>query len=391
MGKNLKGKECGNGIFQRKDGYYIARHFDKTGKRLERYFKTLPEAKNWLVDIQYEDKHDLMVVSSDITVDEWFIFWKDNLICDLSPNTKRNYSERYTANIKPLLGRIPISKVKPMHCKAVLNNMDEQYSGSTIRQTYITMGTIFKSALMNDLIIKHPMNGVKYTKPVKAVDNFKYLTIEEEQIFLEAAKKSHNYRQYLLLLETGLRTSEMIGLTWDSINWTDRSLTINKSLEYRYKQSFWRAGPPKTRHSYRTIPLTTKAYELLKSCYEERYIRKEDDELSTVLEYIDIRTGEKKHMLMQNLVFINWRTGKPIKNSSYDTHMYKLCDDAGIKRFCMHALRHTYATRAIERGIQPKVLQKLLGHASIKTTMDRYVHVTNESLRNAVLQFEGGF
>ena len=253
------------------------------------------------------------------------------------------------------------------------------------------MGTIFKSALMNDLIIKHPMNGVKYTKPVKAVDNFKYLTIEEEQIFLEAAKKSHNYRQYLLLLETGLRTSEMIGLTWDSINWTDRSLTINKSLEYRYKQSFWRAGPPKTRHSYRTIPLTTKAYELLKSCYEERYIRKEDDELSTVLEYIDIRTGEKKHMLMQNLVFINWRTGKPIKNSSYDTHMYKLCDDAGIKRFCMHALRHTYATRAIERGIQPKVLQKLLGHASIKTTMDRYVHVTNESLRNAVLQFEGGF
>lgn len=391
MGKNLKGKECGNGIFQRKDGYYIARHFDKTGKRLERYFKTLPEAKNWLVDIQYEDKHDLMVVSSDITVDEWFIFWKDNLICDLSPNTKRNYSERYTANIKPLLGRIPISKVKPMHCKAVLNNMDERYSGSTIRQTYITMGTIFKSALMNDLIIKHPMNGVKYTKPVKAVDNFKYLTIEEEQIFLEAAKKSHNYRQYLLLLETGLRTSEMIGLTWDSINWTDRSLTINKSLEYRYKQSFWRAGPPKTRHSYRTIPLTTKAYELLKSCYEERYIRKEDDELSTVLEYIDIRTGEKKHMLMQNLVFINWRTGKPIKNSSYDTHMYKLCDDAGIKRFCMHALRHTYATRAIERGIQPKVLQKLLGHASIKTTMDRYVHVTNESLRNAVLQFEGGF
>lgn len=391
MGKNLKGKECGNGIFQRKDGYYVARHVDKTGKRIERYFKTLPEAKNWLVDIQYEDKHDLMLISSDITVDEWFIFWKNNLICDLSPNTKRNYSERYTANIKPLLGGIPISKVKPMHCKAVLNNMDERYAGSTIRQTYITMGTIFKSALMNDLIIKHPMNGVKYTKPVKAVDNFKYLTIEEERIFLEAAKKSHNYRQYLLLLETGLRTSEMIGLTWDSINWTDRSLTISKSLEYRYKQSFWRAGPPKTRHSYRTIPLTTKAYEILKSCYEERNIRKEDDELSTVLDYIDVRTGEKKHMLMQNLVFINWRTGKPIKNSSYDTHLYKLCDDAGIKRFCMHALRHTYATRAIERGIQPKVLQKLLGHASIKTTMDRYVHVTNESLRNAVLQFEGGF
>ena len=54
----------------------------------------------------------------------------------------------------------------------------------------------------------------------------------------------------------------------------------------------------------------------------------------------------------------------------------------------MHALRHTYATRAIERGVMPKVLQKLLGHASIKTTMDRYVHVTDASLSNAVKQFE---
>ena len=91
---------------------------------------------------------------------------------------------------------------------------------------------------------------------------------------------------------------------------------------------------------------------------------------------------------MHDLVFVNWRTGEPAKNSSYDTHLYKLCDEAGIKRFCMHALRHTYATRAIERSVQPKVLQQLLGHASIKTTMDRYVHVTDGSLVNAIRQFQ---
>ena len=93
---------------------------------------------------------------------------------------------------------------------------------------------------------------------------------------------------------------------------------------------------------------------------------------------------------MRDLVFINWRTGELAKNSSYDTHLYKLCDEAGIEKFCMHALRHTYATRAIECGVQPKVPQKLLGHASIKTTMDRYVHVTSESLDQAVRQFESG-
>ena len=109
-------------------------------------------------------------------------------------------------------------------------------------------------------------------------------------------------------------------------------LTINKTFEFQHKQKDWRAGPPKT----------------------------------------------------NDLIFINWRTGEPAKNSSYDTHLYKLCDEAGIKRFCMHALRHTYATRAIESGMQPKVLQKLLGHASIQTTMDRYVHVTNDSMLKAV-------
>ena len=91
---------------------------------------------------------------------------------------------------------------------------------------------------------------------------------------------------------------------------------------------------------------------------------------------------------MKDLIFINYRTGEPAKNSSYDTHLYKLCDEAGIKRFCMHALRHTYATRAIEGGMQPKVLQKLLGHKSIKTTMDRYVHVTDDSMASAIRQFE---
>lgn len=163
---------------------------------------------------------------------------------------------------------------------------------------------------------------------------------------------------------------------------------MSKGLEHRHSQGYWRAGPPKTKKRYRTIPLTEKTYEILKSCYDERSSRKEAELLSQVLEYTDSRTGEQKCLVMRDLVFVNWRTGEPAKNSSYDTHLYKLCDEAGMKRFCMHALRHTCATRAIERGMQPNVLQQLLGHASIKTTMDRYVHVTDESLVNAIRQFE---
>ena len=388
MGKNLKGKECGKGICQRKDGLYTARFVNKRGVRQEKFFSTIPEARNWLDDARYADKHDNVFVPSDMTVDTWFDYWIKNIVGDLAPNTLRNYRERYKFNIQPIIGGMLLSDVKPMHCKMVLNQMDNDYAGSTIRQTYICMGTILKSALMNDLIVRHPMNGVRYTKPVRAVNDIKYLTLEEQEKFMEVAKRSHNYYQYALLLETGLRTGELVGLTWDAIDWKKRTLTVNKTLEYRHKQGYWRAGPPKTQQSYRTIPLTNKAYEILEKVYANVRYRKEADTLSQTLEYMDGRTGEKSTLVMSDLVFINWRTGEPAKNSSYDTHLYKLCDEAKIKRFCMHALRHTYATRAIESGMQPKVLQKLLGHASIKTTMDRYVHVTEDSLLKAIRQFE---
>lgn len=286
----------------------------KDGSRREKHFATLPEARNWLADAQYEDKHNTVIVSSDITVDEWFDYWMENLICGLAPNTRRNYRERYVQNNQPVIGNMLMSDVKPMHCKVVLNRMEADYAGSTIKQTYIAMGTMFRAAVSNDIIDKHPMDGVRYTKPVRAVSDIHFLTVKEQNKFLEAAKRSHNYRQYALLLET--------------------------------------------------------------------------ETLTNVLEYLDRRTGETKYLVMKDLVFINFRTGEPAKNSSYDTHLYKLCDEAGIGRFCMHALRHTYATRAIEAGMQPKVLQQLLGHASIKTTMDRYVHVTDDSLTQAVRQFE---
>lgn len=187
MGKNLKGKECGKGIYQRKDGLFSARFVNMQGKRQEKCFSTVQEARNWLEKAKYEDKHSNVFVPADMTVDEWFEYWINYIVGDLAPNTRRNYRERYKRNIQPVIGGMKLSDVKPLHCKMVLNNMDEDYAGSTIRQTFIAMGTLFKSALMNDLIAKHPMDGVRYTKPIRAVNDINFLTVEEQQKFLEVA------------------------------------------------------------------------------------------------------------------------------------------------------------------------------------------------------------
>ena len=389
MGKNLKGKELGKGIGQRKDGLYYARCTNKSGQRLEKCFQDLKEARNWQKEQQYRQVHpEIKSAPPKMTVNEWFDFWQTNLLTGLAPNTVRNYRERYEKNAKALLGKLLLTEVRPMHCKAVFNGMTGTYAGSTIRQAYIALGAMFKAAKENGLIEKHPMDGVRFDSPITAVDEIHFLTVSEQKAFLEIAKHSHNYAQYALILETGLRTGEVIGLTWDVIDWENHTLTVNKTMEFRHKQHEWRAGPPKTKKSYRTIPLTDTAYQILRDLYLGREYRKEAPELDKELTYIDRRTAKQAKLHMRDLVFINYRTGMPAKNSSYDTHLYKLCDKAGIEHFCMHALRHTYATRAIESGMQPKGLQKLLGHASIKTTMDRYVHVTDDSMFQAVRQFQ---
>lgn len=403
MGKSKTGKALPKGICQRKDGMYSARYLNGFGKRVEKHFNLLSDAKQWLENERYEDNllrsgskevvitPDGKILDGNCTVDEWHQYWLDHIVNQLAANTIRNYRERYKQNAKSIIGHLRLRDVKPLHCQAVFQNMETAYQVSTIKQTYITLGTMFKSARLNGLIDRHPMDGVRFSKPMCDPKDIHYLSVDEQKKFLQVAVSSQNYEVYRLILETGLRTGEVIGLTWDSIDWKARTLTVSKVMEFRHNHHEWRAGPPKTRSGYRTIPLTQTAYDLLLELYENRETRKESASLrSTALEYSDSRNGRKYLLQMKDLVFVNRRTGNPNKNSSYDTHLYKLCDKAGIGHFCMHALRHTYATRAIECGVPPKTLQKLLGHANLSTTMDRYVHVTDDSLWQAVHQFEAG-
>lgn len=368
MGKNLKGKELGKGLSQRKDGKYSARFVTGAGKRLECYFSTLQEAKYWLEEAKYNDRHGNIAASSGMTVEAWFNYWITEIKAKtVRPNTIRNYTDRYKKNIHPVIGSMVISEVKPIHCQKILNLMEKEYAGSTIYQALIALYNLFDSALENDIINKNPVTrSVK--SPKKIEKKTRVLTIEEQTAFLEVAKNYKNYEQYMFILQTGCRTGEMIGLKWSDVDFKNRMITIERSMEYRYSVGEWRIGPPKSKSGYRKIPMTDVCYELLRNLREKR-------------KQMTVISLEHK-----DFVFLN-RKGTPTKNSTYDAHISKLTKKAGIENFSMHTLRHTFATRCIEAGMRPKTLQSILGHSSINITMNLYVHVTDEASKEEMEKF----
>lgn len=360
MGKDLKGKELGEGIYQQSNGTYCARFVDKFGKRKSKRSKKLQEVKQWLVDTRYIDEHSDLEHASNMTVDYWFEYWISIKEKTVRPNTVRNYKERYHINIKKVIGKKLLTEVKPLHCQLIFSNMaDEGYRTSTIYQTRIALYNMLEFAKENDIIIHNPCKKSVKSDMGKPSEKKEALSVDIQKQFLESAKGQSYENQYRFILQTGLRTGELVGLKWNDIDFEEKTLKIERSMEYRYTTGAWRVGEPKSKSGYRTIPLTDEAIRILKSQKAKNQI----------IKYIPDEWAEQ--------VFL-CRKGEPVKNSTYDTALFKICDKANIKRFSMHVLRHTFATRCIEGGMLPKTLQKILGHSNIGITMNLYVHITEE-------------
>ena len=360
MGKDLKGKELGEGIVQRANGTYQARFVDKFGKRRQKKSKKLQEVRQWLADATYIDKHSDLDQAGDMLVDAWFEYWIGIKKQTVRPNTVRNYTERYERNIKCVIGSKLLTDVKPIHCQRIFSKMAEEgYKTTTIYQTRIALYNMLEFAKENDVLINNPCKKSVKSDMGKPSEKKEALTIDVQKKFLEAVVGYSYENQYRFVLQTGLRTGELAGLKWSDIDFKNRTMKIERTMEYRYSVGEWRVGPPKSKSGYRTIPLTDEAIRILEN--------------------------QKAKNKSLKLVPIEWsdtvflcRKGTPVKNSTYDTGLFKYCDRIGIPRFSMHVLRHTFATRCIEGGMKPKTLQKILGHSNIGITMNLYVHITED-------------
>lgn len=304
-----------------------------------------------------------------MTVNAWFDFWITEVKEKTTKiNTVRNYKERYIRNIKDVIGNMVISEVKPLNCQMVLNQMLDKYKSSTINQCRITMSNPFLYAVENFII---PYNLViKSVKcPKKDKTKVRFLTLDEQKKFLEVANGTSKFDQFAFILETGLRTGELIGLRWEDVDFKQRTINIQRSVYYKYDSAEFVVGEPKSEAGYRTIPLTQTAYNILLN-------RRKEAEQRKIF-----------NLMYNNYVFLN-KNGNLCKNSAYDEVLYHLADKAGMKRFSMHTLRHTFATRAVEANMNPKALQVILGHSNVSLTMGLYVHVTEDEKIKQMKKFE---
>ena len=366
MGRNLKGKELGEGIYQQANGTYCARFIDRFGKRKSKRSKKLQEVRQWLADATYINEHSDIEQATNMMVDAWFEYWIDVKKKTVRPNTVRNYTERYNKNIQKIIGRKILTEVKPIHCQKIFTDMAEEgYKTSTIYQTRIAHLNMLEFAKENEVILSNPCKKSVKSDMGKPSQKKEALTIDIQKKFIEYAKGQSYENQFRFILQTGLRTGELVGLKWEDIDFSKKAIRIQRSMEYRYSVGEWRIGEPKSKAGYRTIPLTDETIRILTEQKEKnKNIKKIQEE-------------------WYEFIFLS-RKGEPVKNSAYDTALFKICDKAKINRFSMHVLRHTFATRCIEGGMMPKTLQKILGHSNIGITMNLYVHITEDEKQKEI-------
>lgn len=210
-GKKLKreGAECRNNSTEK--WVYSARFVDKFGKRRQKRFKKLQECRQWIADATYVDEHSNILQATDIMVDAWFDYWIDIKKKTVRPNTVRNYIERYNRNIKKIIGKMLLSEVKPLHCQKIFSDMvDENYRTTTIYQTRIALFNMLEFAKENDVIRYNPCKKSVKSDMGKSSQKKEALTKDIQKVFLKYASGQSYENQYRFILQTSLRTGELV-------------------------------------------------------------------------------------------------------------------------------------------------------------------------------------
>lgn len=393
--KDGKGRVLRNNEYVTKKGRYVYQYKDIKGNRKciysWRLMETDPQPKDKPVceSLRMLEKEiiknsmDGIEFRSKITLNAK---WKEYISNkpELKQSTATNYKYMYDKFIKDDIGKMPINSITYSVIKELFNKLIyvNGFKPNSAECINTLLHPVFAIAVRDGLIRLNPTEGIikemkksnDWTKPKRHS-----LTKEQQNTFLSFVKDhpvySHWYRIFICLFGTGCRVSEMLGLRWEDILWSENAISINHNLIYRQQDDGTmdhRITTTKTKNSIRLIPLLKEVRE----CLRQEYVYQEQH--GFCMDEIEGYTGfiwKNRYGHVMNPKSINNAIKRIV--SLYNCNSVAAAKKSNTKPvylpiFSAHSMRHTFCTRLCEEETDLKLIQEIMGHADITTTMDIY-------------------
>ncbi len=351
------------------EGRYTAGRDPETGKTVYKNVlgKTQAEVKVKLKQAIQESTEVDALKAAQYTVGQWMDVWFENYTkIKVRPSSHQTYRGYIDNHIKPNIGKIPLGKLTTLELQKLYKKLlsrgrvdrieakgqPKGLSPKTVRNIHQVISSAMDFARSQKLIAINPADGCALPKLEHR--EMKTLPVEQLASFLREAKESGVFEMYYIELATGLRRGELLGLKWEDLDLEQCTLRVQRQVS-RINGEVVEA-PLKTKNSYRTISLGTDAVGILK---EQRK-----------------KCGSSEYVFPSP-------TGGPISPDSVIQMLHRVLKRAGLPKVRFHDLRHTFATVALQNGVDIKTVSGMLGHYSAGFTLDTYAHVTTAAQREA--------
>ncbi len=413
--KDTDKRNLNKGEYQKKNGMYEYRYKDIHGKTRSIYSWRLTAADKQpagkapceplrdMIQAINEDKHNNIdtFVAKTTTLNDRFDIYIEGKI-NLRRSTKQNYIYMYDKYVRGTVGRMKMCDINYSIIQRLYNDMITKYGfkPNSMESLHTVLNPIFDRAVWDNLIDSNPCPMAM--KQIRASDAWVKekklpLTLEQQQTFMRFLESSPKYRHWLniltVLLGTGMRIGECLGLTWSECQFKTGMIVVTHTLNYRKQEDghcrHYVEFLPKTQAGIRSIPMFD---EVRTALLEEK---ERQDRVGTAGTVIDGVSG---------WVFTN-RDGTVFKEKNindaieriykaYNASEQEAAEQEGreaflLPHFTCHQLRKTFCTRLCESENRPKIVQAVMGHANISTTMDVYAEVEERAKKEAIVQLQG--
>ncbi len=393
MSRNEKGS---GSLYQAKDKTWVYQ-YNEDGKRRARRFKKKAEARLFIESLNKANA--ILISRADsgpsptktagvITVGDWFDRWLETYAKpSVKLSTYCSYELYIRAHIKPMIGEKYMNTITADELQEFFNdrgangNLQREggLSPKTLTNIRNMMHIAFDQALKNGMITVNFVESVRLPKAEKK--EMRVLNREEQSRLIAAARLAPEPAAFGIIFDlfTGLRIGELCGLRWKNVNMDDHSIRVCET----------RNRLPNFDDSIETAT-SVKTVESTKTASSRRTVYMTDSLYKDFQQYMNIQLSLKKQYPSYNpdgYVFCQ-ENGDPYEPRTYEDLFKRCVRQAGIRDANFHALRHTFATRSLEQGMDVVTLSKLLGHANPSVTMDKYGHAIDAHKRQSVQRLD---